>query len=440
MLQNEKLSSRFIRMILLAVLSSGLLFLILHFTGEFLINSAFQKYDWQAVRTERRIEALQEYVDKYQVAATDEEILSGWCRKQPVIWMEIYRNQKLLFNSSYTEEGELYEKDISASQYDWYSYYAVTFADGKAELVIYSDEIYVFQTWATIIEIVLCALVFLMISLRGVHQVVQYICLLSREVTVMEGGTLNIPITIRGNDELGLLARGLDSMRIAFMQQRYAEEESRRANQKMITGMSHDLRTPLTKLMLYTQILKSGKYETMDQFQEYVARIDEKAQQLKELADNLFRYSISPLDDSEIKRCSPQAAFHDSLSEMADYLSQKGFSFDCHLQWPDGDVVINDLYVRRVLDNVASNIEKYADSECPILLNITENKKYVGIFIENAYRQNVISQGGTHIGLKNISTMMEKMIGYSQTEQTEDHFSTTLWFRKAFAAENDAPV
>lgn len=112
----------------------------------------------------------------------------------------------------------------------------------------------------------------------------------------MEGGDLDHPITIQGDDELALLATSLDGLRLTLRQQQAEEAQAAAKVKSLITEMSHDLRTPLTTLLLYTEILRHHKYETEAQQDEYLAKIDGKARQIKQLSDNLFEYALVTRD------------------------------------------------------------------------------------------------------------------------------------------------
>jgi len=424
---------RFIRLLLIAALCSFLMMGFLHYGGNIVIGELLEKTDFQAKRTENRVNAFQSYVKKNNVALTDGDALLSWCNNQPLVLMEVYRNNKLMFNSKYSESDELYSKDIDVTYYDWYSYYTVHFADGDAELLIYSDEIYLFQTWATIAEVATCAVVFLTVFLRGVRKVASYICVLSSEILALEGGDLDHSITVCGKDELGMLAQGLDSMRKAFLEQRNTEAASFQANQSLITGMSHDLRTPLTKLMLYTEILRSGKYQSEAQLKEYLTRIDEKAGQIKQLSDNIFQYSMMPMENAVtvLSSLSLKEAFRDSLSEMIGYLSQKGYRFDFVLDWVDEQIFVYEPFIKRLLDNLTSNIEKYADLSMPVRIELLLNEKYIGLSFQNVVTTDSAKQDGTNIGLTNINSMMNKMNGTCHVEQTAVSFKIELWFLRA---------
>ena len=94
------------------------------------------------------------------------------------------------------------------------------------------------------------------------------------------------------DDELAELAFGIDQMRCSILTHQKAEEQIRSANSQLVTAMSHDLRTPLTTLQIYTDILRLQKYEP-DQLADYLNKIDAKAAQIKQLADNIFTYSLA---------------------------------------------------------------------------------------------------------------------------------------------------
>ena len=104
--------------------------------------------------------------------------------------------------------------------------------------------------------------------------------------------------------------------------------------------MSHDLRTPLTTLLLYTEIVRDGRYDGQAQLQEYLAKIDTKARQIKQMSDNLFEYALVTRDAPA--DMDPPARFSRSLrrplADMAEQLQQHGFA--CALRLGGEDVVL----------------------------------------------------------------------------------------------------
>lgn len=133
---------------------------------------------------------------------------------------------------------------------------------------------------------------FIMLVLLGIRRKMKYIRKLGDEVEILEGGSLDYEITVKGKDELARLAESVESMRKAFNRMITQETEMIHENQRIVTEMSHDLRTPVTSIMLYTEILKKGKYKDEKQLLEYIEKIDRKAHAMKQLTENLFEYSL----------------------------------------------------------------------------------------------------------------------------------------------------
>ena len=183
----------------------------------------------------------------------------------------------------------------------------------------------------------------------------KYIVQLSEEIQAMEGGDLDHPITVQGSDELTTLASSLDSMRLTLRQQHEDEAAAAAKVKNLITEMSHDLRTPLTTLLLYTEILRHHKYETEAQQDEYLAKIDGKARQIKQLSDNLFEYALVTRD-TVVQLDAParfSQIFEEPLAEMVEMLQQRGFACALELGSEDVLLTVRAQYIRRILDNLS---------------------------------------------------------------------------------------
>ena len=140
-------------------------------------------------------------------------------------------------------------------------------------------------------------------------------------------------------------------MRKSFREQNRREEETVKANQRMVTEMSHDLRTPLTAIMLYTEILQNRKYGSEEQMQEYIRKIDEKARRMKLLSDHLFSYSLvhGEKEKQQTEKVLLRAALYDMLSEAASYLEQQGFRLEMEAVWEERYIRIDPDYLGEFL-------------------------------------------------------------------------------------------
>lgn len=426
----HRLTAHFGLMLLLSFAAAVLVFCFFRIGGGLLLEERLMTSDYQQRANERIIGSFRSFVDENALAATDADAITVWVRKHRPILLEIYRANVLRYTSAAPEE--LTDNEEEVPYYAWVSYHEIPFADGTAEVVIYADDASRFFSLLTAASLCAALLVFLLVFLRDVHGLVKYICLLSEEIQTMEGGDLNVPITFRGNNELTRLACGLDAMRRAFQSQREAESNIFRANQAMITAMSHDLRTPLTTLQIYTDILRYKKHAP-DQLDSCLEVIDAKAAQIKQLTEHIFEYSlVSRFQPAELEPpCPPEQVFHDQLSGLAAYLGPKGFSFDLRLDWPDCPISVNTQYVKRLTDNISSNLEKYAAADAPILIEVTEEDGGASISFQNVVSPAPPSQEGTRIGLVNMKTMMEKMGGKCLHSSEGSVFRLELWFPDA---------
>ena len=420
----------------LGILCGGL-FVVLNATVESVLENYLLSSDFLDTAIEERVNDLQDYVTENQVSATDSQALSQWMRGKPLTLMEIYRSNVLVYSSyasySLAVEGDDFTWTATEGEetptYDWISYYSVEFSDGWGDVVLYSNDLYRYSTYATIAEVILCAVLFLAGFLIAFQRTVSYMRQISLEIQAMEGGDLNQPVTVRGDNDLTALAESLDAMRLAFRAQRERESSTYAANQALISQMSHDLRTPLTTLLIYTEILRYGKYQGEDQLRGYLDKIDEKAQQIKQLAENLLEYSLASQKRAvEMEPPAPAAEiFRPLLQETATFLEQYGYAFHWDLDFGEGRVAVHTPYLRRILDNLSSNILKYASLQEPISIQAREQEGVLALSFCNGLKDRD-EPAGTCVGLSSVEAMMEKMGGSSHAEQTGAAFQITLLF------------
>ena len=149
----------------------------------------------------------------------------------------------------------------------------------------------------------------LTVHMSGIREDVDYICYLEREVEKIGQGNLSANIMVEGQDELAKLAQGLDIMRKMLVYREEKEHEMRVAQDKLVLGMAHDLRTPLTGLMTYIEILRKQENEGKVS-REYIDKAFDKIFQIRALSDQMFEYffvfskeKIDLESAEEVERC-----------------------------------------------------------------------------------------------------------------------------------------
>ena len=85
-------------------------------------------------------------------------------------------------------------------------------------------------------------------------------------------------------------------------------------------------------------------------------------------------------------------------------------------------------YIKRLMDNISSNLIKYADPVVPLLIETIRSDDGIGIAFQNAIKMQAVKPESTHISLSNMRTMMEKMDGKCLVFQTTSTFRVELLF------------
>lgn len=399
--------------------------------GENVVYDYYSSSDYSSKKDERYIAGLQEYISQKNLSTSDISELSKWMESQKVLSsMLVFKDDILVYDSDYPEEKDLRYEKISRDYYSWNVFYPVQFLDGEADISISGVYDYQLYNCLTVLEMVISFGVFVFLVLIGIRRKMKYIRKLSREIEILEGGNLEYSITVSGKDELAALARGLECMRKSFRDQVIQEAEIVQENQKIVTQMSHDLRTPLTSIMLYTELLKKGTYSDEKQFQDYIDRIDRKTRRMKQLTDNLFEYSLVSSDQEILleEPANEKLLFYDLFSETLGYLEHQGFQVDFQVEWSNDRLQVSTDYISRILDNITSNIQKYADKKVPVTIGSARDCGMRGFYFENGISFTRDLQESTNVGIQSIRNMMTKMGGKCSVSQEEKRFRLTLYF------------
>ena len=424
-------------LLLAAVAVSGLFFVVINYAGEQMITKIFSDSSHIEKLSEAYIQDLQDYIDETKAASNDSEKLTEWVRKQKIVSIQVYKDEILTYDSNYPDAA-VEDAEAEGAYYEWEYYYTAEFADGTADVFLYGFFSYPLYSYAMTAEILLAVILLVAIVILGIRRPVKYIGRLKDECEILGNGNLDYQVTVQGRDELALLAQGLDNMRMALRESNEKEAEITAANRRMITEMSHDLRTPLTSLLIYTEILGKKAAKDPRQAMEYVRKIEKKARQIKRLSDNIFEYALIT-EETKAELGEPQTLrelFYDPLSEMTAYLGERGYTVELRPDTGSGSerrqIRVNEEYINRIMDNIVSNIEKYADKSMPVRIETIYTEKYGGLVFRNGTVRDAgdrrMTEGSTNIGLHNVEKMMKNMSGYCRVKQTECIFELSLMF------------
>lgn len=422
------LRARFSLTLAISILVCGLLFFVLYTAADYYLTNYFERSTFMESHIQKQGESLQEYISENTISSKDLQKLKGWEYRQPLILLEVYSDGKCLYSSFYDVPDQEFRSNENVGDED--HIIPVQLTDMKVLAVLYSDFTYQYYVLGTALSAVLALILFVLLFLRSNQKMILYICRLNEEVQILEGGNLEYQVSVEGNDEITDLAESMNRMKESFQHQMETEQSLNQANRKLVTQMSHDLRTPLTGMMLYLEILRSHRYTTEDELQDYLEKIDAKAHHLKQLSDHLFKYSLSETPEERTEPQQMRDAFANVINHFIDDLSAHGFAVVPELTWASCYVDVNGEYLRRIFENITSNAVKYAEPTAEIIISTIETARFCGFSVMNTCAVSGCQTESNGIGIESIRTMMKLMSGSCSVEQTETAFEVTLLFPK----------
>lgn len=375
------------------------------------------------------LQSLQDYVQEEQVTEDNIKQLVNWVRKQKNVYVTFYRDIDELLGPFMANSGdEPYEVDTEYES----MYYTVNLYDGtpiKVQLEVYLDMNYMY--WADVAMYVTGGIIFLLLLLLMIHHKIRYINRLESELKILGGGNLEYPITIKGNDEITSLAEGITALKNGFLEEQQMKAEAEKANMELVTAMSHDLRTPLTSLIGYLELLNMHRYENEEQLQKYLEYCRKKAFQIKKVSDRLFEYFL--VYGKEEKELQLQTIPSEEMAEdlcngqFFDW-QDRGGTIDCQIGELPGAVQVDSEYMQRVMDNLLSNLKKYGDPAYPLQIQIDEHQDMLHILLKNHVLEQKNQIESTQIGLKTCRRIIENHGGTFawRTDTQENTFTIEM--------------
>lgn len=356
-------------LLFLAGILSVLFFVVSWFVIEQQIDRYYVNRNIVQNYNEKYISKLQKYVTKQGISLEELQRLDEWIIHNRMIYLQIRKDDKWVYCSDFSMD-EIQSEAYDFSPYPSDSYYDIELSDGTVQVFIMGMYSYNAYTIALVADIIASCLMFLVFTMFGIRRKIRYINQLSRDIEILEGGNLEYEVYTQGNDEITNLAKGLNAMRISFKNQIREVECLTKINQEMVTEISYDLRTPLTSVLLYAEILQNKKCTDEEEKQKYLDKIIKKIQFMKNLSDRLLEYSAYHVEERHVQAeyMSSHKGLYDELSDMCHYLEEQGLKVKADMQWEKGNILIYEEYLIRILDNISSNILKYADTQALVLI------------------------------------------------------------------------
>lgn len=255
------LAKKLALLILAAAIVSGIVFLTLQKITNDLIDGYLSSDEYYEQESAKYIQKFSRYVSENELSSTDRKAFGEWVKKENYINLTIFKDQVLQYDSIYSADDESAYGKERMTQYAEHHSYPVQFSDGKGCVMVdgfYSSR---YHDLAFTLELLGATLIFLLIVLLGIRKSLRYLQTIHQEIHILEGGELDYEMTVKGHDELAMIAKSIEDLRKAFLDKLQAIDELQEESRSLVTEMSHDMRTPLTSLMMNLEFAKKRRLE-----------------------------------------------------------------------------------------------------------------------------------------------------------------------------------
>lgn len=227
--------------------------------------------------------------------------------------------------------------------------------------------------------------IFLIVFLWLVNRKVKYIKFLTKEVKVIELNGFGKTIEVKGRDELSDLCKSINTMSLELGKKIENEKTIEKNKNELITNVSHDLRTPLTSIIGYVDLLKKNGFNDKEKFYEYIEVIDERTKSLNKLINELFEFTKLNSHDIKLNYSNVEigALIEQLVGEYTPIFNKEGLHISKDIVNKDIFINIDIEKIVRALENLLTNAKKYSVKNTTVMVRLFQENNYVVISVAN---------------------------------------------------------
>ena len=201
----------------------------------------------------------------------------------------------------------------------------------------------------------------------------------------IKNGDIHHKLQLIGEDNFTTLADNINNIRDGLDKAIDSQLRSERMKSELITNVSHDLKTPLTSIINYIELIKKEENITPEYLKDYVNVLDSKSKRLKVLIEDLFEASKASSGNIELnmEKIDIIQLLRQSIGELEEKLSEA--NLDLKINVPEDKIYVraDGRRLYRVLENLLSNISKYSLPNTRVYIDITEVEGRVKLIMKN---------------------------------------------------------
>lgn len=224
-------------------------------------------------------------------------------------------------------------------------------------------------------------LIFLFLTRRMVKDIIH----LDQGLQVIAEGNLEYRVAVNRQDEIGRVASSINHMTEQMQRQMQKERELEKSKMDMISGISHDLRTPLTSIIGYIELLRTDSFQDKAEYDRFIQNACNKARHLKKLLDDLFEYTRLTSADTrlELNKIDLYQLLDQLLFEFEPLAKENDIQIERRIGDSPVPAYIDSNKLARAIDNLLMNALKYSFKPGVITVRMNVNHDYITIEVEN---------------------------------------------------------
>ena len=232
-----------------------------------------------------------------------------------------------------------------------------------------------------LLGIVIFSVTFMILEEPGIR----YLGRISDAVQSISQGNLNTEVDVTGDDEFSAMAANLNKMSSDIRKLMDKEREAERTKNELITNVAHDLRTPLTSIIGYLELLAGNTQIPQEMQHKYIEIAYSKSRRLEKLIEDLFGFT--KLNYGKIAMHIGQIdivkLLEQLLEEAYPNFEEKNLSYDLQSNVPAKIISADGNLLARLLDNLIGNAIKYGADGKRVLVKIHGEEDTVTVSVTN---------------------------------------------------------
>lgn len=213
----------------------------------------------------------------------------------------------------------------------------------------------------------------------------RYISRISDAMQSISEGDLNVTVDIEGDDEFSVMAASLNKMVGDLKGLMDKEREAERTKNELITNIAHDLRTPLTSIIGYLELLSGDTKLAPEVRKKYISIAYVKTKRLEKLIEDLFGFTKLNYGkiSMHVSRVDVVKLLSQLLEEFYPSFVDKNLSYELQSNVPAQTISADGNLLARLFDNLINNAIKYGADGKRILVKVHGGEELVTIQVIN---------------------------------------------------------